>query len=109
MIRACLRRLRHRRPSPEEIAEAVARERVAECIVGYRTLCADVGPWQYAADIGAPPELRDLRQIAYLAVWHDGPKLGAWRHVEALDAIDLVVDAAAEGFAEHQAIQTSSA
>lgn len=88
-------------------AEAYNRERVADFIVDFRLLCADLGPWRYAADLGAPSNA-DLRTIAYLAVWHDGPRLQIWKHVEALDAIDLVIDAAAEGFAQYVAKETTS-
>jgi hypothetical protein len=88
---------------PSEVArieDAVARKRVAELLVDYRILCADVGPWEYAASIGAPPEA-DLRQIAYLAVWSHGPTVGVWEFVRRLDAVDLLIDAAVEGFEAH--------
>lgn len=79
------------------IAEYMRRQRVADFIVDYRALCENIGPWQYAADLGAHSEA-ELRHIAYLAVWRDGPTLRIWQDVCELDAIDLVLDAAVEGF-----------
>ena len=38
------------------------------------------------------------RQVAYLLAWSQGPKLALWVDVRRFDAIDLVVDACAEGF-----------
>lgn len=88
------------RDGKREFEGALARKRVADFIVDYRRLCEDVGPWQYAADLGAHPEA-ELRHIAYLAVWRDGPTLRVWEDVLALDAADLAVDAACEGFKAH--------
>ena len=90
------------------LEEAVARRRVADFIADYRSLCEEVGPWRYAADLGAPPDAT-LRQIAYLAVWHDGPKLRVWGDVKDFDAIGFVVDAALEGFDTHVASETAEA
>jgi hypothetical protein len=89
-----------RRNDPAAIADHLRRQRVADFIVDYRTLCEDVGPWEYAASVGAPPEA-DLRQIAYLAVWSHGPTVGVWEYVRRLDAVDLLIDAAVEGFEAH--------
>lgn len=86
-----------RRNNAAAIAEHIRRQRVADFIADYRQLCEDVGPWQYAADLGAHPKA-DLRHIAYLATWRDGPTLRVWEDVLALDAADLAVDAAVEGF-----------
>lgn len=94
-------RLRAIFPSAEaRIEDAFARKRVADFLVDYRTLCEDVGPWEYAASIGAPPEA-DLRQIAYLGVWSHGPTVSVWEYVRRLDAVDLLIDAAVEGFEAH--------
>lgn len=49
-----------------EARDALACEYLGE----WRGLCRDVGPWRYAADVGAPPDLT-VREIAYLAAWHD--------------------------------------
>lgn len=86
-----------KRDDPATVNEAVRRSRVADFIVDYRTLCEDVGPWQYAADLHAPQDVT-LRHLAYLAVWRDGPTLRIWEDVLAVDAADLVIDAAIEGF-----------
>jgi hypothetical protein len=45
-------------------------ELVVEYLSEWWRLCADVGPWQYAADLGAHVDA-DLRAIAYLAVYND--------------------------------------
>lgn len=82
------------------VAEEVQRQRVADFIADYRRLCEDIGPWQYAADLGAPVDA-DLRTIAYLAVWRDGPTLRVWEAVKAEDSIDLVILAALAGFEAH--------
>lgn len=96
-LRSWLQRLGGAAPHPDIVGAAVQRQRVSDFIVDYRTLCEDVGPWQYAADLHAPADV-DLRHLAYLAVWRDGPTLRVWADVRLLDAIDLVVDAAVEGF-----------
>lgn len=80
--------------------EAVARRRVSDLIRDYRVLCADIGPVTYAADLEAK-EGADLRIIAYMAVWRDVPALSVWQDVMDLDAVDLVIDAAVEGFEHH--------
>ena len=51
-------------------AEAARGALVCEYLGLWRSLCRDVGPWRYAADIGAPPDL-SVREIAYLVTWHD--------------------------------------
>jgi hypothetical protein len=68
----------------QTLADAVDRQRVADLIADYGRLCAEVGPWQYAADLGAPLDA-DLRTIAYLATWHDGPRLSIWKTVVRLE------------------------
>lgn len=88
-------------------ADAAARQRLADFMVDYRRLCADVGPWEYAANLGAPADA-DLRQIAYQAVWRDGPTLEVWAYVQRFDAIDLLIDAAVEGFEEYVAAHASA-
>jgi hypothetical protein len=107
-LRAVLPRWLRPSPSFVDVEAAVGRKRVADLIVDYRRLCADVGPWQYAADLGAHP-YADLRTIAYLAVWRDGPTLRLWQDVKALDAIDLLVDAALEGFEQYVAVELAEA
>lgn len=77
--------------------EAVARKRVSDLLIDYRCLCYDIGFWQYAADLGAAVEVT-TREVAYLAVWRDGPTLSVWEDVVRLDAVDLLIDAAVEGF-----------
>lgn len=57
-------------------------------------LCAEVGPWQYAADIGAPPDA-DLAAIAYLAVWHD---LAGHPYVDDEDFLDEAIAIASGAF-----------
>jgi hypothetical protein len=88
--------------------EAVTRSRVADFIVDYQALCEAFGPWQYAADVGAPVNA-DLRTVAYLAVWRDGPTLRVWEHVLAVDAVDLVIDAAVAGFQAYLAAHPAEA
>lgn len=80
--------------------DAMRRELVEDFLIDYRNLCADVGPWQYAADIGAHPDAT-TRQIAYLAVWRDGPTLRIWADVQRFGAVERLIDAAVAGFAEH--------
>lgn len=101
-----LKRLRARLglpPSQAEYEESVERAVVGHFIADYRRLCTDAGPWQMAADAGAPPDCWDLRQIAYLAVWAHGPTLSVWEWVRRYDAVDLVIDAAIDGFTDHLA------
>lgn len=95
-----LANLLYRLASGQSWEDRLDGQRVADLIADYGVLCADVGPWQYAADLGAPVDA-DLRTIAYLATWHDGPKLSVWDAVLRLDAVDLVVEAAAMGFDSH--------
>jgi hypothetical protein len=80
--------------------EAVSRRRVSDLIRDYRVLCADIGPVTYAADLEAPEDA-DLRMVGYMAVWRDVPALTVWEDVMALDAVDLLIDAAVEGFEHH--------
>ena len=79
--------------------EAITRKRVADLLIDYRVLCYDVGFWQYAADLGAPVDA-EVQTVAYMAVWRDGPTLSLWDDVLRLDAVDLLIDAAAEGFCD---------
>lgn len=81
----------------EVYEEAVARAGVSTFIDGLRTLCAEEGPWAFVnlleADEDATP-----RQIAYLLVWRQGPECSVWPDLQRFDAVDLAIDAAAEGF-----------
>lgn len=99
-LRVWLARLGLNDSGVDVLAEEVQRQRVADFIVDYRRLCEDIGPWQYAADLHAPHDA-DLRTIAYMAAWRDGPTLRVWEAVKDRDAIDLVIDAAVEGFEAH--------
>lgn len=71
---------------------------IVEYLGDWRKLCADAGPWRYAADIGAPP-YADLATIAYLAVYHDLAK----GTLAARDDhfIDEAVEHAVAGFDEY--------
>lgn len=84
---------------------ALAREVVTFTLAEYRSLWAEVGPWKYAADLGAHPDA-DLRQIAYLAVWRDLPIVKAYEYVKKLDAVDLFIDAAVEEFERYVAAES---
>lgn len=45
-------------------------EGIVRYLAQWRALCAEVGPWQYAAALRAPID-EDLHTVAYLAVWSD--------------------------------------
>lgn len=78
-----------------EAIEARLRLNRIEYLAEWRKLCAEVGPWQYAADLGAPVDA-DLATIAYLAVWGDlsrHPYAG-----EDDDFIDEAISLAVAGF-----------
>lgn len=107
-LRAWLQRLGLNDSGVDVLGDAVRRQRLSDFIVDYRRLCEDIGPWQYAADLHAPHDA-DLRSIAYLAVWRDGPTLRVWEAVRSFDAIDLLIDAAVEGFEAHLAAHPAEA
>lgn len=56
----------------------------------FRAQCAEHGPWEIAAAIGAPPNCNDLRFIAYLLAHAVGPG----------DALDLCVERGVGGLEE---------
>jgi hypothetical protein len=60
----------------------------------WATICEEAGPWAYAASIHAPVD-SDLRQIAYLAVWHD---IAGHALADDEDFVDEAVAFAVAGF-----------
>lgn len=88
--------------------DAVSRAGVSTFIDGLRTLCEAEGPWAFVnlleADEDATP-----RQIAYLLVWRQGPQCSVWPDLQRFDAVDLAVDAAAEGFQAFIAVKRAEA
>lgn len=73
------------------------RQRLADFMVELRRVCEAEGPWAFARMLDAPEDT-DPRQIAYLLVWAEGPGCAIWDLIQRYDAVDLVIDAAAEGF-----------
>lgn len=66
---------------------------VCEYLAEYRRLCAEVGPYAYAADLGLPAGIDapvDVRVVAYAAAWND--------MAPGCDFLDEAIDAAALGF-----------
>lgn len=90
-------RLRRALGNGSEFDEAVARKQVSEFIAGLRVLGETEGPWAFA-NLFESPDDAEPRQIAYLAVWHDGPQWNVWDDLHRFDAVDLAIDALAEGF-----------
>lgn len=92
----------------ESFEDAVARAGVSTFIEGLRTLCAEEGPWAFVnlleADEDATP-----RQLAYLLVWRQGPQCSVWPDLLRFDAVDLAIDAAAEGFKAFIAVKRAEA
>lgn len=76
---------------------------ICEYLAEYRKLCADVGPYRYAADLGLPAGLDgpvDFRTIAYAAAWND--------MAEGCDFIDEAIRAAVQGFEDWQAAEETA-
>lgn len=94
-----LERLRQRldllsRGAEQQDAIRLRRDQVVcEYLAEYRKLCAHVGPYCYAADLGLPAGLDgpvEIRVIAYAAAWHD--------MTAGCDFIDEAIEAAGRGF-----------
>lgn len=83
--------------------EAVARKAVADFMEGLRILCEQEGPWAFRRFLEVEDGI-DTRHLAYLVVWREGPACQTWPDLQRFDAIDLAVDAAAEGFDAHLSV-----
>ena len=90
-------RLRLKVAGQAVVDDAVDRERVGNFITELRRVCEAEGPWAFARYLHAPEDT-DPRQIAYMLVWNEGPGTEVWKLIQRFDAVDLVIDAAVEGF-----------
>lgn len=88
--------------------EAVSRKAVATFIEGLRDLCEAEGPWAFIRFLEVADDT-DTRHLAYLVVWREGPACQVWDDLQRFDAIDLAVDAAAEGFDAHLSVHPTEA
>lgn len=100
-----LERLRRRLdllPKGTKLEAIEARRGVVICeyLAEYRRLCAEVGPYRYAADLGLPSALADWRVIAYAAAWND--------MAAACEFVDEAIEAAVKGFEDWQAAEETA-
>lgn len=103
-----LQKLRLKIAGRAVVDEAADRQRVSTFIAELRRICEAEGPWAFARLVNAPEDA-DVRQIAYLLVWNEGPGCEIWGLLERFDAVDLAVDAAVEGFDAFLAVYPTKA
>lgn len=103
-----IEKLRRKVAGGQAFDEAVARKAVADFIEGLRILCEQEGPWAFIRFLEVEDDI-DIRHLAYLVVWREGPVCQVWDDLQRFDAIDLTVDAAAEGFDAHLSVHPTEA